>query len=135
MTISETSSSASTKEKTLLRSASHQRQEPFEQGSRARRTAGDKEIDWDDAGDAAGDGVASRKDAAVGRADARRYDPFGPGRGVKGSLQRLAHVQRNRAGDKEHVGVAGRGDEPEAEPLEIVKGVAERVNLEFAAIA
>ena len=31
--------------------------------------------------------------------------------------------------------MAGRGDEPEAEPLDVVEGVAEGMNLEFATVA
>ena len=79
--------------------------------------------------------VAAGEDAAVGRAGARSDDPFGRGRCVIGAFQRLAHVMRHRARHQEHVGVPGRGDETEAEPLEIVEGVAQRVELELAAVA
>ena len=50
-------------------------------------------------------------------------------------LQRLAHVQCDRPGHQQHVGVPRRGYEAKAEPLEIAEGVAERVDLEFAAVA
>jgi len=52
-----------------------------------------------------------------------------------GALQRLAHVLGHRAGDEEDVGVAGRGDEAEAEAFEVVEGVVEGVDFELAAIA
>jgi hypothetical protein len=51
------------------------------------------------------------------------------------SFERLAHAQRDRSGHQQHIGVPGRSDKAKAEPLEIVEGVAERVVLEFAAIA
>ena len=38
-------------------------------------------------------------------------------------------------GHQEDVGVAGRRDKAEAETLEIVEGVAERMDLELAAVA
>jgi hypothetical protein len=69
------------------------------------------------------------------RAVADGHHPFRIGRGGIGALQRLAHVLRHRAGDQQHVGVARRGDEAQAEALEVVEGVVEGVDLELAAVA
>ena len=38
-------------------------------------------------------------------------------------------------GDQQHVGVARRGDEAQAEALQIVEGIGERVDLQLAAVA
>ena len=93
------------------------------------------EIDRDDRGDAADDGIAAGEDAAIEGAIADRDHPFRRRRRVIGPLQRLAHVLGHRTGDQQHVGMARRGDETEAEALEIVEGVVEGVDLELAAVA
>ena len=80
-------------------------------------------------------GVAAGEDAAVGGAIADRHHPFRVRRRGVGALQRLAHVLGDRAGHQQHVGMARRGDEAQAEALEIVEGVVERVDLELAAVA
>ena len=41
----------------------------------------------------------------------------------------------HRPGDEQHVGVARRGDEPDAEALDVVDRVVERVDLQLAAVA
>ena len=79
--------------------------------------------------------VAAGEEAAVERAVADRHHPFRVGRRVVGALQRLAHVLGDRAGHQQHVGVARRGDEAQAEALEVVEGVVERVDLQLAAVA
>ncbi len=80
-------------------------------------------------------GVAAGEQAAVDRAVADRHHPFRIGRRLVGALQRLAHVLGHRPGDQQHVGVARRGDEAQAEALEVVEGVVERVDLQLAAVA
>ena len=49
--------------------------------------------------------------------------------------QRLAHVLRHRPGHHQHVGVARRGDEAQAEAFEIVERIIQRVDFQFAAVA
>ena len=80
-------------------------------------------------------GVAAGEHAAVDGAVADRDHPFRIGRRVVGALQRLAHVLGHRPGDQQHVGMARRGDEAQAEALEVVEGVVERVDLQLAAVA
>jgi hypothetical protein len=50
-------------------------------------------------------------------------------------LQRLAHVLADRPRHHQHVGMARRGDKAQAEALEIVEGVVERMDFELAAVA
>jgi hypothetical protein len=45
------------------------------------------------------------------------------------------HVLGHGTGDQQHVGVARRGDEADAEPLEVVEDVAQRVDLQLTAVA
>ena len=84
---------------------------------------------------AADDGIAAGEDAAIDGAVADRDHPFRIGRRAIGPLQRLAHVLGHRAGHQQHVGVTRRGDEAQAEALEIVEGVVERVDFKLAAVA
>ena len=81
------------------------------------------------------DRIAAGENAAIGGAIADRHHPFRVRRRGVSALQRLAHVLGDRAGHQQHVGMARRGDEAQAEALEIVEGVVERVDLELAAIA
>jgi hypothetical protein len=110
-------------------------EQALEQGFRRRRAARDVQIDGDDLRHAAFHRVASGENAAVGGAIADRYHPFRVGRRGVGALQRLAHVLGDRACHQQHIGMAWRGDEAQAEALEIVEGVVKRVDLELASVA
>ena len=112
-----------------------QRQKTLQQLQRCRGTPADVKIDRNDGIDAAGDGVAAGKHAAVPRAIADRDHPFRVRRRVVGALQGLAHIVGDRAGDEQHVGMARRGDEAQAEALEVVEGVVESMDFQFATIA
>ena len=57
------------------------------------------------------------EDVAAERAVAERGDAARLGHRVVGGEQRLAHAGRDGAGDEQDVGVAGRGDDAEAEAL------------------
>ena len=96
---------------------------------------GTVDVDRDHVGDAAAAGVALAEDAAVAAAVADRDHQPRLGRGVVGAAQRLLHVARHRPGDQQHVGVARAGDEPDAQALDVVVGVVERVDLQLAAVA
>jgi hypothetical protein len=100
-----------------------------------RRAAADVQVDRHHLRDPAHDRVAAGEQAAVERAVADRHHPFGIGRGGVGALERLAHVLGHRAGDEQDVGMARRGDETDAEALEVVEGVIEGVDLQLATIA
>ena len=91
---------------------------PLSRAVRRRRAAADVQIDRDDLRHAADDRVAAGENAAVGGAIADRHHPFRVRRRGVGALQRLAHVLGDRAGHQQHVGMARRGDEAQAEALE-----------------
>src|SRR5512134_1679823 len=93
------------------------------------------QVDRQDVRDTADASRAAGEDAAVTRAIANRHDPFWTGRSFIRALERLAHVARNRSGHEQHVGVPWGGDEAQAEALEVVKHVVERVDLELATVA
>ena len=59
----------------------------------------------------------------------------GGGRGVVGLAQRQLHVARDRAGDQQHVGVARRGDEVNAEALDVIDRAVQADDLHLAAVA
>ena len=73
--------------------------------------------------------------AAVARAIAHRNHPLRIGRSSVGALERFAHVRGDRSRDEQHVGVARRGHEAQAETLQVVEDVVERMDLELAAVA
>ena len=79
--------------------------------------------------------VALAEDAAVAAAVADGDHQLRVGRRVVGAPERDRHVLRHRAGDQQHVGVARAGDEPDAQALDVVVRVAERVDLQLAAVA
>ena len=52
-----------------------------------------------------------------------------------GSAQRHLHVLRHRARDQQQIRVPRTRDESNAQPLDVVEGIVERVDLELAAVA
>ena len=60
---------------------------------------------------------------------------FGSGVARQVRSRRLAHVARHRSGDHQHIGMARRGDEAQAEAFQVVERVVECVDLQFAAVA
>ena len=93
------------------------------------------EVDRDDFGDTSNDRVAAGETASIPGAVSDRDDPFGIWGRVIGALQRFAHVFGHRTGHHQDIGMARRGDEPQAEAFDVVVGVVERVNFELASIA
>ena len=88
-----------------------------------------------DLGDASDHRVAAGETAAIPGAISDRDDPFRIGGRMIGALQRVAHVLGHRTGHHQHIGMARRGDEAQAEALDVVIGVVERVDFELASIA
>src|SRR5262249_14230297 len=72
---------------------------------------------------------------AIDRAIADRNDPFRLRRRRVRALERFLHVARERAGHEQHVCMARRSDETNAEALDIVDRIVERVDLELATVA
>jgi hypothetical protein len=71
----------------------------------------------------------------VTAAIADRDHELGLGRRVVRAPQRDGHVLGNGPGHEQHVRVPGARDEPDAEALDVVVRVAERVDLELAGVA
>ena len=109
--------------------------QPFQQFDRRRRAARNVQIDRDHRRDRPGAGIASGEHSAISGAIAGRHHPFRIGRCGVGALQRLAHVPGHGAGDEKHIGVARGGNELKPEALDIVDGIAQRVDFKLAAVA
>ena len=79
--------------------------------------------------------IAAGKAATIPGAISHGDDPFRVGGRMIGALQRVAHVLRHRSGYHQHISMARRRNEPEAESLDVVVGVVQRVDFKFASIA
>src|SRR5262245_639432 len=112
-----------------------QREQPLKQLRRAWWAATDMQVDGYNGGDPAFDRIAAEKNAAVYRAVPDCDDPFGIRRSIICALERLAHVPGDRPCHEQHIGVAWRRHEMQPETFEIIEGVIERVDLEFAPVA
>src|SRR3990170_4599374 len=99
------------------------------------RTAWDIGIDRDDLSDAAEGSVALAEDPAVTPAIPHCDHQFGRRGCIVGPLQGDLHVPGRRACDKEHVGESGRGGKMDPEPLTIVDGIIQGMDLQLTAIA
>src|SRR5258708_4401870 len=115
---------------------------PFEQRKKtlqhdrwSRGTARNVQIDRNDAGDTSNDRVATGETAAIPRAISDRDDPLGIGDRIIGALQCVAHVLGHGPRHHQYVGMAWRGNEPQAEAFDIVVGVVKCVAFELASIA
>ena len=93
------------------------------------------EVDRDDFGDAPNDRVAAGETSSIPGAISDRDHPFGIGGRVIGALQCFAHVFCNGTGHHQNIGMARRGDKPQAETFDVVVGVVKPVNFELASIA
>ena len=114
----------------------------FQKGEKARqkipgpwRTAGNRQVDRNDGARGSDAGIALRKEASRSRAISYGHYPFRVGDGVIGAFERFAHVSGHGTGHEQHVRMAGGGDEPKAETLQVVKGILEGVEFELAAVA
>ena len=117
------------------RQAVERRQDAPEDVRRLGRAPGHEDVHGNDLVDAAGDGVAPPEDAAGLGAVAHRDHQLRVGRRLVRLPERHLHVARDRAGDQQQVRVPGRGDEVDAEALDVVDGTREAADLELAAVA
>ena len=97
--------------------------------------AGDPEVDREELLERLGEVLGGAEEVAAECAVAERGDAARLGHRVVGDQERLAHPGRDRAGDEEHVGVARRGDDAEAEALEVVVRARRERELVLAAVA
>ncbi len=80
-------------------------------------------------------GITAAIGAAPGGASAGGHDPARLGHGLIGTQQRLAHGGSHRAGDQQQVGKPRRGCEKNAQPVQVVEGVEQGLQLAFATVA
>ena len=100
-----------------------------------RWAARNRDVHGQDRGHRSDAGVTAGEDAAGARTVADGNNPLGFRCRPVGSFQSLAHVVGDRAGDEQDVRMARRRHEPQAETLNVVKWIVERMDLELAAIA
>ena len=93
------------------------------------------QVDRNDCRNTSCTGITAGEDAAVARAVAHRDNPFGMRSGLISAFEGFAQIAGHRSCHEEDIGVARRSDKTYSESFQIVKDVAERMNLEFAAIA
>ncbi len=91
-------------------------------------------VDGNDFRDASNDRVAAGETPAIPCTIPNCDDPFGIRDCMIGALQCVAHVLCHGTGHEQHIGMARRGDEAKAEALDVVVGVAKRVDFKLAAI-
>jgi hypothetical protein len=101
---------------------------------RRRGTAGNVKIDGNHLRDPSNDRVATSEAATIPSTIPDCDDPFWIRDGMIGTLQRFAHILGHWPGHHQHIGMARRGNEPEAKAFDIVVGVVKRVDLKFASI-
>ena len=80
-------------------------------------------------------GVALSEDSAAIAAVADSNNQFGIGYGIVGALQGLFHIHGYRTRDEQQVGMPRAGNEFDPDAFEVVVGIIERLNFEFASIA
>ena len=119
----------------LVFHSSQQPEQPVENGNGMGRTAGDIDIHRQQTG-----GAVVRLGGVEERPAVDRTGPAGDDdlrfryRRI-GFQERLPHVFRDRAGDEHAVGVAGAGNELDAEPAQVEGDGGQHVGVGFAAVA
>ncbi len=79
--------------------------------------------------------VRAGEHAAVASAVAQGDDPLGRGHGLVGLDQGVHHVARHRSRHQQHVGMARRGHQPHAVPLQVIDRSERRGDLDLAPVA
>lgn len=110
-------------------------QETLQNGQRAGGATVDHGMNGNDVADWTTRGVVGAEDSATRAAVPHREHPLGIGHGVISLLECIFHVDRDRPGDQQQIGMARAGYEADAGALQVVVRVAERVDFELATIA
>src|SRR6266853_663890 len=97
-------------------------------------TSGYRHIDRDHIGHAAATGVALAEDAARATAVADSNDKLRVRGRIVGAPQRHLHISRNRSRDQQEIRVPRTCYKSDAEPLDIVKWIVKRMDLQLAAV-
>src|SRR6185503_21323216 len=102
---------------------------------RAWRATGHSDVDGDDVRDAARARVVLAEDSARAPAIADGDHQLRIRSRLVGTTQRRLHVTRDRPGDQQQVRVPRARDEADAETLDVVHGIAQRMDFQLASIA
>src|SRR4029077_19731973 len=103
-----------------LASERNRGEDALHDGEGSGGTAGDCHVDGDHVGDTPAARVTLAENATGATAIAYRHDQLGLGWRVEGALQRRFHVARHGSGHQQHISVTRAGDEPDAEPFQVV---------------
>ena len=115
--------------------AANRGEDAVQEGVGIGRATGNIDIYRDDFVHAAEAGVVLAEDAAAAATGAHGHYQSRRGRGVVGLAQSQFHVARDRAGDQQHVGMTGRGDEMNAEALDVIHRAVQSRDFDLAAVA
>ena len=107
----------------------------MQQGVRIGRAARDKDIHLDNTVDSADRCIVSPEDAATAATSAHSRHEAGFGSGVIGFAQRQFHIATDGAGDQQHVGMTRGGDEMNAKAFQVVNGIIQADDFDFAPVA
>ena len=107
----------------------------MEQSLRPRWTARNVHIDGHNLVHPSEGCVALTKDTAADTASADGDDHLRLRRRAPGLQQRQLHIPGHRTGDQQHIRVAWRGDEVNAETFQIIDRAIQTDNFNFATIA
>lgn len=118
----------------LFLGTKHQAEQTLHQSQWRRRTAGYHGIHRNDIGYGSATGVGHPEFTSASGTVANGNHPFWIRRCLICSKQRRLHVPGDRASNKQHVGMPGRGDKMDAETFYIIKRIIQRMNFQFAAI-
>src|SRR6266702_2980593 len=99
------------------------------------RTSGDRDVDGQKFRERPAHGIAIPEHAARTRAFAGGDNQFWMGRRLVSPPYRFLHVERERTGDEQHVRMTRARDEADAQALDVVVRIVERVDFEFASVA
>src|SRR6185312_11760653 len=111
------------------------RKNALEDARWSRRTARYRDIDGDDIRYPPATRVALPKHPAGATAVPQRNDQLRRGRRFVSAQQRRLHVLGDRAGHQQEIRVPGTRHEADAEALEVVERIVERVDFQLAAVA
>src|SRR5690348_15000409 len=110
-------------------------QDAMQQRFRAWRASRDVDVHGNYLIHSAEGRVIDAEDTAADAAGADSNDDLRLRSGIVGFPQSQLHVARNGAGDEQHVGMARRSHEMDTKALDVVHGIVEGIDLQFASVA
>ena len=110
-------------------------EDALQQGRWRGRTPGDTSVHRDHLGNPAQGSITLSEDAARAAAISHGNHDLRRRRGVIGPPEGYLHVTGDRTCDEQHVREPRRGGKMDTEPLAVVKGIVDRMDLELASVA